>query len=117
MRKNCWDFKNCGREPGGSNSKALGICPAALEATLHGIHGGKNSGRTCWIIAGTFCGGSVQGTYASKFGSCEKCDFYNSVKAEEFPNFQYSLVLLEMLRKEEKRQEKQLNKVSIKPRS
>jgi PAS domain S-box-containing protein len=29
--------------------------------------------RRCWQIAGTFCGGKVQGFFADKFGNCSKC--------------------------------------------
>jgi len=53
---NCWDFKKCGRTD----------CPARV----------RNAGCLCWIVAGTMCGGSVQGTFAQKIGSCLECDFY-----------------------------------------
>ncbi len=29
MAKNCWDFKSCGREQGGTKAAELGVCPAA----------------------------------------------------------------------------------------
>jgi hypothetical protein len=79
---NCWEFKNCGREPNGHNI-ALGICPASLETKVNGIHGGKNGGRCCWAVAGTLCGGEVQGSFGSKVGSCIKCDFYKITWKEE----------------------------------
>ena len=31
MSKNCWDYKNCGRQPGGSKVETYGLCPAAVE--------------------------------------------------------------------------------------
>ena len=80
---NCWEFKKCGREPGGINSNSLGVCPASNETYLDGIHGGKNSGRVCWIVAGTFCKGEIQGSFANKYHNCEKCDFYHTVKNDE----------------------------------
>jgi len=86
MRKkplNCWEVKGCGREPGGVNSEEKGVCPASVEKSLDGIHRGDNAGRSCWIIAGTFCDGRVQGTYAEKYNDCEKCDFFQRVMAEE----------------------------------
>jgi hypothetical protein len=84
MKKlNCWEFKKCGREPGGANTAQLGICPAASEYRLNGINGGKNGGRDCWPIAGTLCGGVVQGTFASKIDHCVNCDFYKLVSVEE----------------------------------
>ena len=66
MKLNCWEHKRCGRELGGINSKELGICPATVEPRLNGVNSGKNGGRACWAVAGTLCGGKVQGTFASK---------------------------------------------------
>jgi hypothetical protein len=39
------------------------------------------------MIAGTFCGGEVQGTFAKKMASCEDCEFYHRVRQEEGSNF------------------------------
>lgn len=87
-RQNCWEFKDCGREPEGAKSFALGVCPAATDALCEGINGGKNGGRICWAIAGTFCEGKVQGTSAEKEVSCMSCDFFKKVESEEgFANF------------------------------
>lgn len=87
MKKNCWEFMGCGRELLGKNVKELGICPAATDARLNGVHGGENAGRACWAVAGTFCGGIVQGTYAKKYENCTICDFFKSVIAEEKINY------------------------------
>lgn len=92
-RLNCWEVKLCGREPGGERGD-LGTCPAALEATLDGTHGGVNAGRACWIVAGTLCNGKVNGTFAAKYESCEQCDFFNLVKQEEGTEYIRSLYLL-----------------------
>jgi len=73
----------CGREPGGSQAETLGVCPAAADATYTGINSGICGGRFCWAVAGTFCSGRCQGTFAEKRESCLKCDFYNRVQAEE----------------------------------
>jgi len=97
-KKNCWEFKACGREPGGKKAGELGICPASTNEKLDGVHGGKNSGRACWVVAGTFCGGTVQGSFAQKFSTCESCDFYLLVKREETPSFILSATLLSRLR-------------------
>jgi len=100
---NCWEAKKCGREVGGEKAKELGVCPAYTESKLDGVHSGKNSGRCCWIISGTYCKGEVQGTCTSKFNDCKECDFYQRVKKEEF-DFKISIQLLNMLedRKKEK---------------
>jgi hypothetical protein len=42
-----------------------------------------NAGRACWVVAGSLCGGKVQGTYASKLNNCWRCEFMNKVKQEE----------------------------------
>ena len=96
--KNCWEHKQCGREPQGRNTASLGVCPAATEVRLEGVHGGRNAGRACWVVAGTLCGGEVQGTFARKFSNCEKCDFYQLVHREAFPQFTFSSVLLARLK-------------------
>lgn len=83
MKQNCWEFKKCGREPGGAKSLELGVCPAATEKKLDKLNDGKNGGRTCWVISGTLCGGKVQGTYATKLGNCMNCDFYKIVKSDQ----------------------------------
>jgi hypothetical protein len=98
MKKNCWEHKNCGREQNGKNVAALGVCPAAIDDRLSGVHGGKNSGRACWMIAGTLCGGKVQGTYGMKYKTCEVCDFYQQTKQEEGSNYQLSVFLLSKLK-------------------
>lgn len=81
--KNCWEFKQCNRQPGGLLAGELGICPASTDMTLNGVHGGKNAGRACWAVAGTFCGGAIQGTEAQKKHNCWMCNFFKQVKNEE----------------------------------
>jgi diguanylate cyclase (GGDEF)-like protein len=51
----CWEVKNCDSRD----------CPVY----------GKNNIR-CWHIAGTYCGGEVQGKFAQKIGDCSKCEVY-----------------------------------------
>ena len=96
-KKNCWEFKKCGREPGGSHVHDLGICPAARELRLDGVHHGRNGGRACWVVAGSLCGGEIQGTFAQKFNNCSTCDFYSTVRQEEGGYFELSAVLLKKL--------------------
>ena len=98
MKKNCWEFKKCGREPGGAHVAEFEVCPAATEERLDAVHGGRNAGRACWVVAGTLCKGETQGTFAVKFGACEACEFYLSVREEEFPQFQFSSILLNKIK-------------------
>lgn len=98
-KKNCWEFKQCGREFGGINAKELGVCPAAIERKFDGIHCGHNAGRACWAITGTLCGNEIQGTFAKKLKSCVECDFYKAVKEEESNNFIPNNIFFELSEK------------------
>ncbi|MHB8793640.1 MAG: HD domain-containing protein [Thermoleophilia bacterium] len=51
----CWEIKDC---------KELS-CPAYGMEHIR-----------CWLVAGTFCGGEIQGRFAQKLGDCAKCDVY-----------------------------------------
>ena len=62
---NCWEFKKCGRDK--SND-----CPAYPKG-----------GRVCYLVAGTMCGGKVQGTYALKIHNCRDCDYYKGLVVEK----------------------------------
>ncbi len=98
MAQNCWEFKNCGREPRGKNVALLGVCPASTEAKTSGLNNGKNGGRACWVIAGTFCGGEVQGSFVEKIENCSKCDFFLAVRKEEDKNYVPTPSILKVLR-------------------
>ncbi len=96
-RQNCWEYKKCGREPGGAREHERGLCPAALETRTDGINGGKNGGRVCWAVAGTLCGGEVQGSFCQKLGNCMRCDFFDKVLFEEGGNYAHSKDILKKL--------------------
>ncbi len=83
MKQNCWEFKKCGREPGGAHVREFGPCPVVTYAALNGLHGGRNAGRACWVVAGSLCGGKVQGNEEQKRKACWECDFLHLVKKEE----------------------------------
>ena len=82
-KKNCWEYKHCGREPGGAKAESLGVCPASTERKIDGANSGKNGGRVCWARGGTLCGGEVKGTFATKFEDCIDCDFFKLVCKKE----------------------------------
>ncbi len=82
-KKNCWEIMACGRGPAGNDGAGEDVCPAALAGALDGVHGGTNGGRACWVVAGTFCGGVVQGQFARKYFDCRACAFYEQVRGEE----------------------------------
>ena len=90
MNENCWDIKNCGREPNGKNAH-LGVCPVFYATSYDGINHGKLGGRMCWFISGTFCNGEVQGTFAHKKLSCMTCEVYKKIKQEENHDFMVTI--------------------------
>jgi hypothetical protein len=63
---NCWEFKKCGKMD----------CPVQIN----------DRGRECWLIAGTFCGGVVQGEFAQKLDNCMQCEFYKKVTTQKMMN-------------------------------
>lgn len=95
---NCWEFKKCGRQPGGEKTAELGTCPAAVEKRADRYNGGRCGGRACWAITGTLCGGKVQGSYAVKLGNCMQCEFFKLVQKEEGAGFKTAKEILESLK-------------------
>jgi hypothetical protein len=69
----------------------------ATEARANGINGGTNGGRSCWAIAGSLCGGKVQGSYATKLGNCLQCDFFNEVRRQQADKFVSSREILNLV--------------------
>ena len=82
-KQNCWQVKQCGRQPGGWKIKELGVCPAAMLKEHDGTNGGRNAGRYCWRVSGSLCEGEVQGSWAEKMRACSRCDFFHRVQEEE----------------------------------
>jgi len=91
----------CGRELGGKNAEELGVCPVVTCDSLDGVHGGKNAGRVCWVVAGTMCGGEVVGSFARKYKDCRDCDFYKAVKKEEDSHFLLTIELINWFKQAE----------------
>ena len=95
-KQNCWEVMQCGRGPGQGLDQEH-ICPAARENRLDGVHGGQNAGRACWVVAGTCCGGNVQGVFAQTITKCRHCMFYQQVVSEEKENFLDTVSLFQKL--------------------
>jgi c-di-GMP-binding flagellar brake protein YcgR len=47
-KKNCWEFMECERGPGGAKAETLGLCPAALNKSTHRESGGKHTNHIHW---------------------------------------------------------------------
>ncbi|MCW5202694.1 hypothetical protein VU12_07115 [Desulfobulbus sp. US4] len=78
---NCWEFKECGREPNGKNVSEHGVCPVAVESRLDGVHGGRNGGRCCWLVKYYLLKNNIFDECSCGFPKCLKCDFYCMVKS------------------------------------
>lgn len=66
--ESCWEMLSCGREAGGAKVAELGECVASKEGL----------GHSCWAIAGTLCGGAVQGSIKEKHGNCLICSVHDA---------------------------------------
>jgi hypothetical protein len=79
---NCWEFNNCEFASDGEKTDSF-TCPAASESSADGVNGGRNGGRICWAIAGTFCNDKIHGLFAKEKNSCLSCEFFKLVAEEE----------------------------------
>jgi len=66
LKKNCWDIMQCNKKE----------CPA--YGNLH---------QRCWYTAGTLCPTCVEGEYAKKIISCQKCPVYRKCTGDEIQSF------------------------------
>jgi hypothetical protein len=78
-KQNCWEYMKCGREPRGEKVAELGICRTAIKENFNGINFGKNGGRMCFAVAGTYCTGEADCTFAKKLASSKDCSFYETL--------------------------------------
>ncbi len=89
----CWEFKKCGRQPGGSKAGELGVCPAAAEALTTGSHPERQGCLACWAITGKFSGEGVQGS-PERLGDCIRCDY---LKQNESKDGLYDIIVREVI--------------------
>jgi hypothetical protein len=81
-RLNCWEANKCPAFKRLNNGETA-LCPTPASSLLDGIHGGFQSGRACWAIDETLCGGKRQGDASEKVIECGSCGFYETVRQEE----------------------------------
>ena len=82
-RLNCWEYMDCGRQPGGKRVDLVGPCPAALCDLADGINHGQAAGRCCWTLDGTLC----PDTGEHRIQRCRQCPFFQHVAQEEGADF------------------------------
>lgn len=61
----CWDVKDCPTDRRDN-------CPAY-----------PNEGSKCWMVTGTMCGGSQQGSFIHKMQKCKACNVYELHSGKE----------------------------------
>lgn len=81
--ENCWEYMDCGREPGGKRASLLGVCPAAIHMESDGINHGQAAGRFCWPVEETLCPASGE----EKVQRCHDCPFFEEVQRQEGESF------------------------------
>ena len=86
-KQNCWEFKKCGRQPGGDKAEESGVCIAAIFEKADGFCGGTNGGRACTFVDGTLCTGEIHGTFIDKMKDCVNCDFFKQLYEEHYREF------------------------------
>jgi len=72
--------------------------PGAADERLHGVHGGVNAGRACWVVAGTFCEEKFRAHLLKNCETALSAIFFDLVRKEEGTNYQISLALLKKLK-------------------
>lgn len=96
---NCWEYMRCERGKGGAKAGEMGVCPASTVTSVNGLNGGKNGGRTCWVVSGTLCDGKIQDGFSKNFATCMVCDFYKLVVNEESTGWVGAADILRKLQK------------------
>lgn len=71
-KKNCWEFMECERGPGGSKADSLGLCPAALNKDIH-REDGENSRHQNRL--------STEATEKKQL-TCLECNFFQQTMQE-----------------------------------
>ena len=79
---NCWEFTNCGREPGGIFAETEGVCPVSTAMQFDGTNDGRAGGRICWQL---HHGNHLPqpSRHLPLIVTCYECAFYRRVKFEE----------------------------------
>lgn len=79
---NCWEYMNCGMEPGGLFAKNYGPCPIPQMMRHDGVNGGRGAGRVCWeVMPGKSGDNSI--SCRNRRSNCNDCKFYLRVHSEE----------------------------------
>ncbi|MBF0317338.1 MAG: hypothetical protein HQL04_04115 [Nitrospirae bacterium] len=100
-KQNCWEYKLCGRQPGGKNADRFGVCPVTKAEAFDGLHGGTNAGRACWAVAVPLADADNKGGLAAKIKNCTTCSFHQLVINQE-TEYQSAIQFMKKSKEEEK---------------
>ncbi|MBF0097558.1 MAG: hypothetical protein HQM04_08770 [Magnetococcales bacterium] len=81
MSKNCWEVKQCGREPGGYMARQQGTCPVPLYTLADGFLGGHNGGRACAFIVRQLNASERLSACSQNSQTCDQCSFFNQLQS------------------------------------
>ncbi|MCU0799764.1 MAG: hypothetical protein MUC62_08860 [Candidatus Thermoplasmatota archaeon] len=87
MTTNCWEYRRCGREPGGLNTLSQGVCPTHSFNDLDGKNGGQGGGRCCWRVPEPKGVGPALPHWSDMDRNCLGCDFFKRVSKEQGASF------------------------------
>jgi len=73
----------CGKEEHGEKLNGSGPCPVSVESSAHGLNGGVNGGRICWVITDILHQCDVSCSHVHHKSSCFSCEFRYKVTTEE----------------------------------
>ncbi|MCI5148900.1 MAG: hypothetical protein D3916_05850 [Candidatus Electrothrix sp. MAN1_4] len=72
----CWEFKKCGREPGGKNIEKYGLCSLVVSLEDNKINNKRNGERLCWSLRESACEGIMRECCVNEIKECRQCTFY-----------------------------------------
>lgn len=89
----CWEKKDCKKDD----------CPVYEQ----------KANLRCWQIAGTYCGGKVQGQFAEKYQNCVQCDVYKAACPTAYERIGEGINnLLYIIRKKNRYTREQMEKIT-----
>ena len=79
FKPQCWEVMKCNNQTN---------CVVAINVKYHNLHDGKNAGRACWLVAGTFSKDkSNKNSCINKVSTCMNCNFFAMVQEQEQLSF------------------------------
>ena len=68
-KQNCWEYMKCEGPRDDQLATRSGICRSSTREIFNEINSGKNGGRICFAVVGTFSSKEIQGLFAKELTS------------------------------------------------